>query len=118
MVNIIENNKYTIIKKIESGLITRKEASFELSLSLRQVDRLRKIFREQGEKGFIHKSRGKQSNNKIDKGIIEELEQLYLDEYYDFNLTAFYDELNKKKNTKANMISHIHLCIENSLMTI
>ena len=30
--------------------------------------------------------------------IINELENLYLKEYYDYNFTAFYDEIKKKEN--------------------
>lgn len=41
MLNDQEKNKFTIIKKLENGEITRKEAADELKISLRQVDRLR-----------------------------------------------------------------------------
>ena len=41
MLNEQEKNKFAIIKKLENGEITRKEAADELKISLRQVDRLR-----------------------------------------------------------------------------
>ena len=41
MLNDQEKNKFTIIKKLENGEITRKKAADELKISLRQVDRLR-----------------------------------------------------------------------------
>ena len=53
-----ENHKYEIIGQLVSGIITRKEASFELNLSLKQIDRLKKIYKEKGKQGFIHKNRG------------------------------------------------------------
>lgn len=37
---------------------------------------------------------------KKNASIIEELEQLYLNEYYDYNLEAFYDELTENKKYK------------------
>ena len=99
--NEYEEKKFNIIKKLEEGEITRKEASYELNLSLKQIDRLRVIYRNDGEKGFIHKNRGNIPINKIKQSIIEELENLYLTEYYDYNFEAFYDELNENKKYKG-----------------
>lgn len=95
-----ERKKFTVIEKLEKGEISRKEASFELQLSLKQIDRLRKVYQKDGEQGFIHKNRGKISTKKIDKNIINEIETLYLNEYYDYNLIAFYDVLQEKYREK------------------
>ena len=102
--NEYEEKKFNIIKKLEEGEITRKEASYELNLSLKQIDRLRVIYRNDGAKGFIHKNRGNIPINKINQNIIEELEQLYLTEYYDYNFEAFYDELNENKKYKGKYV--------------
>ena len=91
---------FNTIAKVANKEITRKEAMFELDLSRQQIYRLLKIYNTQGENGFIHKNRGKSSSNKIDKRIIEELEQLYLTEYYDYNFEAFYDEITENKKYK------------------
>ena len=93
--------KYEVIAKVENKKISRKEASVELNLTIRQIDKLRIIYRNEGEKGFIHKNRGKTPSNKKVNLIIQELENLYLDEYYDFNLVAFYDELNENEKYKG-----------------
>ena len=95
-----ERHKYEVISQLVIGSITRKEASFELNLSLKQIDRLKKIYYKHGEDGFIHKNRGKVSEKKINKNIILEIENLYIDEYYDYNLVAFYDELKENKKYK------------------
>lgn len=96
-----EKNTYEIIKKVIDGNITRKEAMFELNKSRQQIYRLINIYHDEGENGFIHKNRGKTSEKKINKKIIEELEQLYLNDYYDYNFVAFYDELNEKEKYKG-----------------
>lgn len=93
-----ERYTFDIISKVVNGEITRKEAQFELNKSRQQIYRLINIYYEEGEKGFIHKNRGKNNPNKIDRLIIEKLEQLYLSEYYDYNFEAFYDELINKYN--------------------
>lgn len=96
-----ELNTYEVIEKIIKKEITRKEAMFKLKKSRQQIYRLIKIYNEQGEQGFIHKNRRNIPPNKIEQKIIDELKQLYLDEYYDYNLVAFYDELNENKKYKG-----------------
>ena len=87
-----EQFTYETIEKVINGLITRKEAMFELNKSRQQIYRLINIYYSEGKQGFIHKGRGKISKKKIGRDIIEELKQLYLDEYYDYNFEAFYEE--------------------------
>lgn len=101
MLNEYEQRKYITIEKLEKGEITRKEASFELNVSSRQIDRLRKLYYEKGKNGFIHKNRGRKSCRKINEEIIKELEELYLEEFYDFNLEAFYEKINEDKKYKG-----------------
>ena len=92
MLNDKENKKYEIIEKVANGLMTRKEASVELDLSLKQIDRLKKIYHSEGKDGFIHKNRGKENPNKKDRNLIKELEKLYLKDCYDFNFIHFYED--------------------------
>jgi hypothetical protein len=101
LLNDKEKKAFTIIEKVINNELTRKEAMFELNLSRQQVYRLTKLYYSEGESGFIHKNRGKDSNKKINKSIIDELKSLYLDEYYDYNFTAFYDELNENEKYKG-----------------
>jgi len=93
MLNNNEKKKYEVIGKVVNGEISRKEASVELKLSLKQIDRLKKTFHLEGENGFIHGNRGKENPNKKDISLINEIEQLYLNKYYDFNFTHFYEDV-------------------------
>ena len=101
MLNEYEVKKYETIERLEKGELTRKEAAYELNLSLKQIDRLRIIYHMDGKDGFIHKGRGKIPHNKKIHLIIVKLKQLYLDEYYDYNFEAFYDELMENKKYKG-----------------
>jgi hypothetical protein len=92
MLNDKEKKKYETIEKVVNCLITRKEASSELELSLKQIDRLKKVYQTEGEKGFTHKNRGKENPNRKDKKLFDELEDLYLEKYYDFNFEHFYED--------------------------
>ena len=57
MLNDKENKKYETIEKVINGFMTRKEASIELKLSLKQIDRLKSIYYSKGKDGFIHGNR-------------------------------------------------------------
>lgn len=92
---------YEIIEKVVNGLITRKEAMFKLNKSRQQIYRLINIYQSKGKKGFIHGNRGKESKKKIKRNIINELEQLYLEEFYDFNFEAFFEEITEKEKYKG-----------------
>ena len=96
MLNDSERKKYETIKKLIKDELTRKETSFELKLSLKQIDRLKKIYLNEGEKGFIHGNRGKSNPNKKNENLIKEIEELYLKEYYDYNFEQFYEKIFEK----------------------
>lgn len=93
MLNDNERKKYETIDKVINGIMTRKEASAELDLTLKQIDRLKKIYITDGENGFIHGNRGKVNPNKKDDTLINELEELYLKDFYDFNFEQFYEKI-------------------------
>ena len=101
MLNEREKHKMETIIKIVKKEITIKEAMYSLNLSRQQIYRLTKIYKSDGEDAFIHKNRGKVPANKINEAIIEEIKQLYLNEYYDYNFEAFYDELKDNKKYKG-----------------
>ena len=94
--NTKEEKTYNIINKVIQNEMTRKEAMIELKLSRQQVYRLIKLYYKEGKEGFVHKNRGKIPYNKKINLIIEELENLYLTEYYDYNFVAFYEEVKEK----------------------
>ena len=92
MLNDKENKKYETIEKVINGFMTRKEASIELKLSLKQIDRLKSIYYSKGKDGFIHGNRGKVNPNKKNENLIKTLEELYLEKHFDFNFEHFYEE--------------------------
>lgn len=98
MLNEMEKKKYETIKKVIAGEMNRKDTSVELKLSLKQIDRLKKTFKKLGQEGFVHGNRGKPNPNKKEDSLIKEIEELYLNEYYDYNFEQFYEEIFSKYN--------------------
>lgn len=93
MLNDNEQKKYDTIEKVVKGFITKKEAMYELNKSRQQIYRLIALYYSEGKKGFIHKNRGKENPNKKDEKLIEEIKQLYLIEYSDYNFEHFYEDV-------------------------
>ena len=88
-----ERKKLEVIRKVINKEMTIKEATCELGLSRQQIHRLINVYKKEGESGFAHKNRGKTPSNKIDCKIIEEIQQLYLDDFYDYNYEHFLEEI-------------------------
>lgn len=77
---------YVIHQAIE-GVITQVEVARITGLSERQVRRIVKRIREEGDGGIIHKSRGNQSNRAKPQNLKGRLIELYLQKYKGFGPT-------------------------------
>ena len=72
-----ELKRLHVIQKVLEGVIRQVEATEMLSLSERQIRRLVKRVKIEGEQGVAHKSRGRGSNRKISKRIRDRVIELY-----------------------------------------
>lgn len=109
MLNMTEKEmkKLNTIKKIIGGECTKKEAVETLGITIRQINRLIIKYQNNGEISFIHKNRGKESKKKLPKDIKEEIVNLYITEYFDYNFTHFYEEIREKYKLSRKTISTI-----------
>lgn len=86
------------ISKAANKLITQKQAAQLLGLSKRQIIRLVIRFREYGAKGLVHALRGRKSNNKIDKKVLDEAIAIIKRKYHDFGPTLANEKLTGTHN--------------------
>lgn len=91
-----EKKKYDVIKDIIEGKITKKEAEFSLGLTRRQINRLILKLNKEGISAFSHKNKGNLYNKKLSIDIENEIIDLYITDYYDYNFLHFYEEINSK----------------------
>ena len=73
--------------------ITQVEAAGLIDVSDRQIRRMIKRIREEGDEGICHRSRGKASNHGILKKVKERALRLFREEYHDFNLAHATEKL-------------------------
>lgn len=55
--NMNETKKYLVIKAIDQGKKTKKQACVELNLSERQINRLLLVYQQKGKEAFRHGNR-------------------------------------------------------------
>jgi len=79
-----EQTKLNVIGKALSGQITNDQASRMLGMSIRQIQRVKKDVREQGEKAVIHKLKGRTSNHHINQSIKGAILRVVKEQYHDF----------------------------------
>lgn len=76
-----------VIHKVLEGEITQGTAAELLSMSERQIRRIVKRIREEGDRGIQHRSRGRQSNRKKPQKLRQRIIALYRQKYQGFGPT-------------------------------
>jgi transposase len=106
-----EYEKYKVIKEVIDHGLSKERASIKLELSIRQINRLVKIYKEKGKSGFVHGNRSKKPAKSIDKSISDDIILLYRNKYQGFNFKHFQEYLESDEN-----ISVSYTCVYQTLM--
>lgn len=93
MLSLKELKRLKVIQDVINKRITQVTAAAIIGLSERQIGRLTKAVRKEGDRGVAHKSRGKTSNRKIAEEVKEKVLRLYRDKYQDFGPTLANEKL-------------------------
>ena len=67
-----DRDRLVTLRKLKKKLITQQQAADELKLSVRQVKRVLRGFKQVGDKIVIHGLRGKRSNRRIEEKVEKE----------------------------------------------
>jgi hypothetical protein len=102
MMTRTEIQRYQIIRKVLERQINQQEASDVLSLSDRQVRRIVKRVKVEGESGVVHRSRGRTGNRSIKASFKEKVLKLYRSCYDDFGPTLASEKLLERDGLKVN----------------
>lgn len=97
-----ELERYQIICKALDRYITQKEASGFLGVSERHVRRIIKRVKIEGERGVIHKSRGKPGRHRIAGRLKTRILGLYKAHYPDFGPTLASEKLLERHKIAVN----------------
>jgi len=100
MISERELRRLHIIQKVLDKELKQVEAVEILNLTDRQIRRIIKRVRKEGNTGIIHKSRGRTSNRAIPKRVKDKVIKLYREEYGDFGPTLATEKLFGKNKIK------------------
>ena len=84
IMTIVERLRLTVIEELSDGRINGTTAANKLNLSVRQIERLKRTFKEKGHDGLIHGSRGKTGNRKINNNLENNIVKIINEKYHDF----------------------------------
>ena len=88
-----ELKRLHVIRKVLERVIKRVRAAEILSLSCRQVGRLAKRVKGEGDRGIVHRSRGKPSNRRFDDQVKARVIKVYRERYKGFGPTLAAEKL-------------------------
>lgn len=82
-----------VIHKVIEGVFTQGQAAEIVSLSERQIRRIVKRIQEEGDRGIQHRSRGRGSNHRLPKKLVDRVVELYRQKYKGFGPTFTSEKL-------------------------
>lgn len=96
--NMKELHTYNVVKNLVDNNGNKTTAALKLDITIRQVNRLIKIYKEKGKAGFIHGNRGRTPAKALAKSLSEDIVLLYSNKYQGFNFSHFRDYLLEDEN--------------------
>lgn len=113
-----EVSRFDIISRLKRKEINGSQAAKILSLSTRQVRRLKKrVTKKRGARGLIHKSRGKPGNRRIPMKEEKKITRLLHAHYVDFTPTFAAEKLSELHDVNRDPKTIRRIMIEAKLLT-
>ena len=110
-----EQEKYEVIKELVDKKGNKKRAALKLRLSVRQINRLIKVYKEKGKSGFLHQNRNRKPVNSLPQELTDYIVKLYRDVYQGFNFKHFRDMLEDRENIVVSYSFIYKLMIKNNI---
>jgi len=99
--NMKENEKYKIIKKLVETDGNKKRAAISIGCTTRHINRLIKGYKDKGKEFFVHGNKGKKPAHSLSDEIKDDIVDLYNTKYYDANFTHYSELLFKHDSIKV-----------------
>lgn len=110
-----ELSRLEVMQRLEEKRLRQWEAAGMLGVSLRQVKRLLKAYRQEGTGGLVSKRRGRASNNRLGEATRQKALDLLKSTYEGFGPTLAHEKLVEREGLKLSDESVRKLMIEEGL---
>lgn len=104
-----EVDRVSVLDEVIARKLKQGDAGRKLEISTRQLRRILKDYRRDGPSALIHKLRGKASNNKTPRELLDQAIELVREKYWDFGPTLAAEKLKERDHL---IINHDVLRIE------
>lgn len=101
VMSVRELKRLTVVQEAIDRHLTQKAAAELLEITERQVRRLVRSLRDNGEKGLVHKSRGRAPNNRISEDVRKDAIKAYKENYMGFGPTLTSEKLQEREGIKV-----------------
>lgn len=101
VMSVRELKRLKVVQEAIDRHITQKTAAELLEITERQVRRLVRSLRDNGEKGLVHKSRGRAPNNRISEDVRRDAIKAYKENYMGFGPTLTSEKLQEREGIKV-----------------
>jgi len=95
-----EINRLEVMQRLSKKQMSQKEAGTILSLSVRQIKRLLKVYRHKGATGLVSKHRGRKGNNRLSEEVKKRALNMLKTKYRGLGPTLGHEKLVEKENLK------------------
>ena len=110
-----EISRLEVMQKLEEKRLSQKEGSRILGVSVRQIKRLLKSYRQEGARGLVSKHRGRKGNNCLDEKVLRKALDLLKGKYKGFGPTLACEKLVEKEGLQISDESVRQLMIAEGL---
>lgn len=110
-----EVKKFDIVSRLLRKEMNGEKAADLLSLSVRQVRRLKQRVKEKGAVGLVHQLRGKKGNRALDDHVKEKIQRVVVSKYSDFGPTLVCEKLAEQDGVQVDVKTIRKIMIENGV---
>lgn len=110
-----ELSRLEVMQRLKDKRLTQKEAAQLLKLSVRQVKRLWRAYKEKGAPGLVSARRSKPSNNRLDADLVQGVVDLIKANYKDFGPTLAHEKLTEVHQLSISRESVRQIMIEEQI---
>lgn len=111
----IERLRLKVIEELTEGKINGTTAAVKLNLSVRQVKRLKNVFKEKGVKGLIHKARGQIGTRKTCVSVEKKIVEIITEKYSDFGPLLAWEKIEEIHRIKIGRETVRQIMIRNNI---
>jgi biotin operon repressor len=97
-----ERDRLVVLRQVKNGKLTQRKAAEQLGLSSRWVKKLMKRLRAEGDRGLVHRLRGRPSNRGHGQEIRKRAMKLVLERYADYGPTLAAEVLASEHGLEVN----------------